>query len=179
MGKRTNDMGVDWQAIGTLAAMAGVIIAVATLSIQTRFTRISLQTDTLLKLDERFQSEDIKQLRRIASKKILMKDPQNDELGELLEFLGTICFLAQIKAINPELTYKNYSWWMIRYWLSAKDYIQQTREVDPLSWVTMEKEVGILKRKELKEGYSPADYSEEKLTEFCNEEARIPVRIKV
>lgn len=168
---------IDWSAVSSIVGIVGILIALIALLDEMRISRISLQTETLLSLDDKLHSPEMKQLRQIAAQKIINQDLQNDELGDVLEFLGGICFLIRFRAINPELAYRNFSWWIIRFWLSGEAYIREVRKLDPFSWVTMEKVVKELIKKERNQGYKLDSYSKAKLLEFCESETKIMLTV--
>ncbi len=81
--------------------------------------------------------------------------------------------LVKTGAINDRLAYSEFSWWLIRYWLCSKEYVEEVRNFDPYSWITLEKTAKKLHKEELSEGYTPTDYSMEKLNQFLEEESRL------
>jgi hypothetical protein len=164
----------------TLAYVVGTFFLWRTGTSQHRLTRQSLettkqalQTDLLMRLQEKMDSPQIRSWRQTAARKLLAKEMPNSELGDLLDFFATIGFLYERKAVDTDLAYKNFSWWMIRFWLSAEDFVKEERKRDPLGWKTLEEITARLKERELKDGYPP--YTAEGLQAFLQEEARLSV----
>jgi len=121
------------------------------------------------------ESHEIRSLRRTAAKKLLTGETPNYELNDVLNFFGTVSFLVESKAINPDLAYKEFSWWLIRYFMCARDHIMEERVTnDPQGWITLEKVALRLIEQEQKRGYPPDSYSKEVLHLFLVEEAGIP-----
>lgn len=166
-------MSIDWSAISTIIGLVTAIIAVGALILETRRSRVALQTEALLSLVEKMDSPEVKTFRMTAAQKLLAHEMPNYELSDVLDFFGTIAFLADSGAIDFDLTYKEFSWWIVRYWASAEDYIKKEREIDVQGWVTLEKVVKRLVLLEKKSGYPPESYSSEALHAFLLEEAKI------
>ena len=163
---------LDYNAITSLVSIVGVTIALAALALETRRERLALQVDILMKLQDKWECFDMLKSREAAAKRLLASELVNYELGDVLEFLAVIGFLYERKAIDTDLAYKEFSYWMIRYWLCAQSYVEQERRIDPQSWLTLEHIVEVMKKRELKEGYPP--YTQDLLHAFLEEEARMP-----
>jgi hypothetical protein len=127
-------------------------------------------------LDDKLHSSEYVSIRKAAAKKLLKNKKPNLELEAILELLSTISFLYDRKAIDKELTYKQFSYWIDRYWLTGKQNVEdESRKYDPQSYITLEKIANIFIKTELKSGYPP--FSEEILRSFLNEEAQLPKRV--
>lgn len=167
-------MYFDLSTLTSIVGIIGVFVALVALVIEGRRNRITLQTELLLRLNETFNSSDMRGRRERASKK-LQEGAISTELLDLLDFFSSIGHLYARKVVDVDLAYKEFSYWIIRYWLCAWPYIEKQRTTDPLCWRSLEQIVQILKKRELKDGY-PA-YSQEILTSFLQEEAGIPVAL--
>jgi hypothetical protein len=167
---------VDWESVASLIAFFSLTVAVIALVVETRRSRIALQVETLLRLNQELQTPRIRSLRKLAARKLLDHARGNQELDELLEFLEEISFMYELGVIDERLMYENYSWWIVRYWLSGQRYIRRARDLDPRSWTSMERAVNRLRRIEKKKGYRTDDYSEAKLRRFLQDEARVRIR---
>ena len=155
-------MAIDWTAVGTIVSLMAVVFAIVTLSIETRQSRIALQTDALLRLAEQFDSDRMRKLRRIGANGMLKQAPGYEDvctLDEILEFFGEIAFLRKQNALDDDLVFNQFSGWAIRYWLCSTERVRQVRIQDPLGWVTLEKFVKALHARERKEGYPEDSYS--------------------
>lgn len=158
--------------LGDFASLFGIIavfVAILALVIESRRERLILQTDLLLRLDEKLHSSEYLSLRRIAAQKILVGETQNYELEGVLELLSTIAFLYDRKAIDTDLTYKQFAYWLDRFWLCGKSFVyEESRKYDPLSYKTLERIAEKFIMKELESGYPP--FSQEVLASFlCDE----------
>ncbi len=165
-------MNIDWAIVISSTA---VVVAVIALIVQTRNARIALQTQALLSLSERFDSAEMRAIRRRAASNLLAMKPSDDELADILDFLSSIAFLRSKGAIDRALAYNQFSWWMVRYWHAASPFIVEERERDPQSWTMLERVVSELEKIEEHEGLPPDAYSAEKIREFLSREARLPI----
>jgi len=163
-------MNLDWTAIAGLGA---ALVAIAALVLETRRARVTLQTEALLSLSERFDSQAMRKTRQVAASKLLGAEESNYELADILDFFSTIAFLRARGAIDRELAYNQFSWWVIRYWHAARNYVQARRAVDRNLWITLERFVTDLQKRERKEGYAPDSYSPDMIRSFLMEEMRI------
>lgn len=132
---------MDWNIIISLISAFIALVAVISLLIELRYSRISLQTGALIQLEERMYSPEMITTRQIAAKKLLKGGHTvNQELEIVLDFLSTICALFERGVIDKKLTWNMYSYWIVRYWLCAEEYIMQIRTVDdPISWTHLER----------------------------------------
>jgi len=163
----------NWTILANIISFITALTAIIALILETRRSRISQQTEVLLSLTDKMNSPEIRLLRSISAKKLLTHDEQNYEIIEVLDFLDTVAYLLNIKAVNKTLVYREFSWWLIRYYLCAYSVIEEDRKLDPLSWTTLEKIALQMKRKEEGDGYSPELYSAFALQEFLKKEAKI------
>lgn len=166
------NMDIDWAIIVSSIA---VLVAVIALFVQTRNARIALQTQALLSLSDRFDSEEMRTIRRRAASNLLTQKPSDDELADILDFLSSIAFLRSKGAIDRALAYNQFSWWMVRYWHAASPFIVEERLRDPRSWTMLERVVSELEKLEEHEGFPQDAYSAEKIREFLLRESRLPI----
>jgi hypothetical protein len=124
-----------------IAAAAGiltVIIAIIAILVDGNRNRISRQTQLLLGLSEQWNSKDTKALRRAASQNLIKKRLPNYELSELLDFLSMICFLYGSNGFDNKMLTNQFGWWILRYWLCAKEWVEKVRVIDPGGWQSVE-----------------------------------------
>jgi hypothetical protein len=164
-------MVIDYDA---LAAWVGILagpIAITGLVLEARRHRLALQTDLLMRLDARLGSVEVRSWRREAARKLIAGERANYELDDVLDFLGTISFLYERRAIDKDLAYRQFSWWLIRYWLCGREWVAEGRKEDPLWCDTLERVANKLMEVERRRGYPP--YSEDMLRSFLQDEARL------
>ncbi len=162
---------LDYNFIASTTSVVAVIITLVIFIIEARHSNLALKTELLLNLQEKFDASEFREIRKTAARKLLNREDPNYELSDVLDFFASIGFLYQRKAIDQDLAFNNFSYWMIRYWLCSEEYIAQERQVDILGWVTLEKITIVLMKREMKSGYPP--YTKELLTRFLQEEGRL------
>ena len=119
--------------VSDIAALVGIftsIVAIIGLVIELRSSRLGLQTQTLLGLETRFYSQEMKTMRQIAAKKLLAADSFNPELEDTLDFLHNVGMLIERRVIDKKLAVEFYKYWIARYWLAAEPYVIELRKVD-------------------------------------------------
>lgn len=125
-------MSVDFNALAAWAAVVAALAAVVALWTESRRSRFALGVDLILKLDERFNSEEMRRARRAAAKSLL--DKTHTEADEVLDFFEMIGFLARRGALDEKMIWETFFYWIYRYWHCAKEYIERQREGDPTLW---------------------------------------------
>jgi len=153
---------------GSVAAFLSVMIALVGLLLETRKSRLAMQSDILLRIDERFCCSETRTLRQKAARKLLKRETPNYELTEVLDFFTLIAYMVEHGALSPRLAYAPYEYWICRYWHSAKEHITETRRFEPESWVTLERLVQKLERIGMEKGRQA--YTDEELARFLREE---------
>jgi hypothetical protein len=135
------DLNATAPFLGVLVAFLGVLVALITLLFQTRRSRLALATESILSLTERVDSSWLRHLRRTAAGRLINHEEENRELSEVLDFFNTIAVLVDSKALNENLAFREFSWWMIRYWVCAKEYVVAERKTYPGAWKSLERVV--------------------------------------
>ena len=169
-------MSISWNQVPILASLLSVFLALIALIIQSRQSQRALQTNALMSILLRFDTDKMRAFRCMAATYLRNKGGSESEawaVQEVLDFFGEIAFFINSKAINSSLAYSQFSWWLIRYWLCSQEFIKMIRNYDPYSWAMLEKIANRLHKEEMKEGYTAEDYSKEKLDQFLEEESRL------
>jgi hypothetical protein len=144
---------VNWTAIGAVASALSVFVALLVFAFQTRRWRVTIQADLILRLLERFNSEEMKKTRSNAAKELLKGPGGNQALSDLLDFLSGVASLIDLKALSKRLAYNHFQYWILGYWYFAQDYIERERaEHEPRSWRGLERLVRKLEPLRLKSG---------------------------
>lgn len=169
--KRGKIVCMDYNTLTPIIGLLSALSAIIALVLESRRSRITLQTDLLLKLDEKFYSPEMTQIRKIAAAKLLKEEFPNHELDDLLDCFTTIAYLVECKALDMKLTYRIFEYDIVRYWYCAEKHIKETRRVDPETWVTLERLVKKLERINAKKGRPPP--TKDELIRFLKEEAQM------
>jgi hypothetical protein len=123
--------------ITALATAAGVIVAVWGLISQLASSRFAISVDLLGKMDERFNSPGMLQKRREAATALLNKK-DNGEVDDILDFFETVGLMMHRGALDEEMVWNTFFYWVDGYWRSAQPYIQSERRDDPVVWTEVE-----------------------------------------
>ena len=159
-------MSISWNQVPILASLLSVFLALIALIIQSRQSQRALQTNALMSILLRFDTDKMRAFRCMAATYLRNKGGSESEawaVQEVLDFFGEIAFFINSKAINSSLAYSQFSWWLIRYWLCSQEFIKMIRNYDPYSWAMLEKIANRLHKEEMKEGYTVEDYSKENI----------------
>ncbi len=163
---------LELNPISILIGVLPAAIAIIALIVEGRQNRLALQTRLLLDLNKEMCTPELKSLRRKVALNLLKQRKPNFELGELLDYFSMICYLYRVKATNTELLYDQFGWWIVRYWLCARDWVMNVRKtVDPFGWENVEVVANEFIRREKKEGF--AYPSDETLAYFLKVESQL------
>lgn len=156
----------------TIVSFFGIftsIVAMIGLLIELRSSRLSLQTQTLLQLEERFYSAEMRSLRKIAARKLISSNASNPELEDVLDFLHSIVMLIERGVIDKKLALEFYKYWIARYWLAAAEYIESVRKTDdPHTYHKLEQLAELV----IKENHD-VNYSSSSMVDFLHKEAEM------
>jgi len=100
-------------------------VAVLTLLSESKRSRFSLGIDLLLKLEERFEGQEMLRIRRKAARSLLKKS--GDGIDDVLNFFKTIGLLVRKGALDGKMVWHSFSYWIHRYWLTTNEYIKEER----------------------------------------------------
>ncbi|MDE3023328.1 MAG: hypothetical protein KGI54_16015 [Pseudomonadota bacterium] len=129
--------------------IATIIIAIATAynsfvlreeSIRSREeserARYSSGVETLLKFEERFNRQEMKQVRQNAAEYFLKDNSSNNisNVDQVLDFFEGIAVLVHKSVLDKWLAWHYYSNWIFGYYSAAEQYINQVRKDSPTSW---------------------------------------------
>lgn len=173
-----NDPGalVDSNSIiagsGALAAVATLIVAGVNF-FQLRHSRFTLGVDIILQLEAAFDSPEMGEARRQAA--IALKaDPNTADIEPVLDFFETIGVLVRRHAIDKELAWNSFSYWVLRYEALAREQIHARRKAETddtyyeeFDFLVKEMRAFETKKRRLK---APPFFSKTSLVDFLEEE---------
>ena len=142
---------VDYGLVTSIASTIAIVVTLITFSVQIRRQQFSLQMDLLMKLEEMMESEKMRILRKAASKKLLSGKATYSDVNSLLNYFATIAFLYNRKAINQDILYNEFSWWIVRYWLCCQHLVLEWRKTDPMTFTGLEQVANKLIKREKKD----------------------------
>lgn len=176
------DLGVSLQTTGiadTLAAwgaVAAALIAAVALLVESRRSRFALGVELLLKMDERFSSPEMIGLRRKAA--VSLQAKAYDDVEEILDFFEMIGLLVRKGALDEEMVWNTFSYWIHRYFQCAKSHIEEARQIDRTTWenlVDLNRMILVTEARERARFGQPFDANlpNEKVQQFLGDEATL------
>lgn len=167
-------MFINWQAIGTICAIFGLIVTIVIFIVQTYIANKTNRIERLLKFSETFDSVKMVNLRSKAAKKMKDKpEAENLELDYLFGFFATIATVDKEIHFPTKLVYDQFSYWIVRYWLIGQNQLRLSRIPDPRCFESFEQLGKKLLNYELNHGYEISNYSKDILMKFLNDEANL------
>jgi hypothetical protein len=125
---------IDWVTLVTVIAALIAALATSVAAIiaayQVLLSRLTLRADLILRLDERFESSEFLNKRRAAAQ-ALRTQTDLETVDEVLDFFEGLALLVRRKAVDEELAWHYFFYWLHGYWLYAHDYVRQKQGNDP------------------------------------------------
>jgi len=107
---------------------------------QAVLTRRSLGAETLLHLDDTWQSERMLKTRAAAARQLQevragksvreLFEGNESDVDEVLDYLETVAFFCKRKVLDRELVWNMFYWPMANYWLACDNYIRHVRGIE-------------------------------------------------
>ena len=96
--------------IALLVTSIAVIVSIVALILQLRRSKFALSVELLQKLDERFNCPDFYKKRKAAIESI--KSKTFSDIHEILDFFETIGLLLKRGAVDKEMVWSTFYWWI-------------------------------------------------------------------
>jgi hypothetical protein len=119
-------LDIDWAMVSAWAAMATAVGAIVAVWLQNNHLRITRSIDLLLRLDAKFDSDRMKDLRRRAAKGFV-EGKFVDEAYYVLDFFEEVGLLLRMRAIHQEVLFESFFHSPLAYWFTAKKYVLEMR----------------------------------------------------
>jgi hypothetical protein len=123
--------------IATLATASAALISSIVAIASFRASKESLSADLCMRLEDRFDSDDIKS-RRCAAAKSLLAQENMGEAEDVLDFFESVGLLVRLKASNLEMAYNSFFHWVNTYWNAARGHIESQRKRRRTVWRELE-----------------------------------------
>src|SRR5579863_10103434 len=117
---------IDWAMVSSWAALVTAAGAVVSLWFQNRHARVTRSLDIFLRLEAKYDSERMKDLRRKASAGLL-EGKLVDDAFYVMDFFEETGLLLRMKAIQKEILFENFYHSILAYWFTAKKLIVDLR----------------------------------------------------
>jgi hypothetical protein len=118
----------NWAAVAALAALAAVIIAIQ----QTSLSRMTMGADLIMRLNDQFEDKEFQRTRSDAAIAIRRLTPQNKgRVEDVFDFFDTIGILVRRGALDKELAWSRFFYWLHGYHRWAKPFLDEQRKAFP------------------------------------------------
>jgi hypothetical protein len=123
---------------------AGTILAFVTFAWQVRRARFNQSIDLLFRLENDFFGPE-KKLQRVKAARDLLTG-QSLEAEPILDFFETTALLLRRGALDKEIVWHTFFYWIDHYYEATKDAIKLRQATDPLVWNDLVTFVAILRK---------------------------------
>jgi hypothetical protein len=128
-------------ALGAAAAAWAAWHGIANQNEQAKTSRkdfkLSLAADLSMKLDDRFNPEDLSRVRSDAARALLSNQNLVDA-EDVFDFFETVGLLVRTGALTDDLAYNFFFHWINLYWVAGQSHIQEKRKVSRTLWKDFE-----------------------------------------
>jgi hypothetical protein len=148
---------------------AGTILAVVAFTWQVRRARFNQSIDLLFRLESDFFGP-AKKLQRVKAASDLLSG-QFLEAEPILDFFETMALLLRRGALDKEIVWHTFFYWIDHYYEATKDFIAARQRADPLVWKDLVSLISTLRAFQADQAtvsYHPP--TPEELTRFLKEE---------
>jgi hypothetical protein len=123
-----------------VAPMLAVIVSVVTLIVSLRHNRFSMGVDILSRLNKEFDSTDMKGARTRAARALQDIETREDsDVNKILDFFENLALLERRGAIDIELIWHSFYYWLTCYFDTTSRYRADARREDPTQWEDIER----------------------------------------
>jgi hypothetical protein len=137
----------NWTAIAALAALAAVGVAIY----QALLTRMTIGADLIMKLEDRFEEKSFLESREKAKRALKSNTEENkDHIENVFDFFETIGLLVRKKALDKELAWNSFFYWLHGYYRFAQSFIGEQQKDYPnryIEVVWLHKELMVIEKK--------------------------------
>ena len=157
--------------IALAAALAAIAAAIAA-AWQAYLLRFSLKVESLFAVEKRFNEPEYRRSRHLAARQLQMNRPESD-VDDVLDFFDMLGLLVRRGAIDEEMVYHTFFYWVDGYWRAATDVIQRERQKNERVWedlprlyerlLAIENREGVKRQEDVREflEYEVQQYEEE------------------
>lgn len=118
-------MSLDWNAIGALGGWVAASVAFSAFLLQRRQISFSANLDSLWRLQDEFNSEDMCEKRSRVAKRLIAGNTAHDrDTEDILDFFDLIGYLVEQKALDKVTSWMLFSDGGLSYWFGAHTYLK-------------------------------------------------------
>jgi hypothetical protein len=123
---------IDWNAVAALAAVAAAVVAIGGLIFERRRYRSTQAIDLLLRFEDRFATPELRHARAEATRGLRRNDPTQSD--DVLDFFETVGLIVERHALDIELVWSSFDYWLRRYGILTARYVAESRDTDRSIW---------------------------------------------
>jgi hypothetical protein len=149
---------------------ASMTVALFAFLYQVRRSRFSQSIDLLFKQENDFfgpekRAQRVKAARDLLAGNFLEAEP-------ILDFFETMALLQRRKALDKEMVWHTFFYWIDHYYAATKDLVAARQQVNPLVWKDLVTFVAVMRKFQAERQIAPPYHppSPEQITEFLEEE---------
>jgi hypothetical protein len=156
-----------WLPISLSAA--GVIISLSAFAYQVHRARFNQSVDLLFRLENDFFGAAKRNQRANAARELAEGRPLEAE--PILDFFETMALLLRRKALDAEMVWHTFYYWIDNYYEVLRPYIEERQSREPLVWQDLPGLVLTVRRIQASRlGRSPSARTEDEMAAFLHEE---------
>ena len=115
--------------LAQIISLAILVVTIVGLGSQILRSAFSMSVDLTLKLDDKFNSDNLRKQRAKAAKSILKSNFKEAE--DVFDFFETVGLLVRRKALDKEVAWHSFFHWIHGYWTSSSSYLVEERRKNP------------------------------------------------
>jgi hypothetical protein len=168
---------LNWATVASVAAVTAIIVSIAGIYFQLRQAHLQHSVDLVLKIDDKFDEERFIKKRKAAAKALLNKT--YDDADDVLNFFESMGMLVRRGAIDEEMTWNTFYYWIHRYRLAAKVYMEQEQKKSLETWddfIELDKRMVALEKRKTGGTSTDIEISVEKIKDFLQNEAALKTK---
>lgn len=176
--RKTNNRGTIGSTIASIAAVTAVVVSAAGLYVQLRQAHLQHCVDLVLKMSDKFDEEKFIKKRKVAAKAILNKKYKS-ETDDVLNFFDSLGMLVRRGAIDEEMTWHTFYYWIHRYRLAAKTYMDEERKRAQETWddfIELDKRMVAMEKRKTGSMSTDIEIADEKIKEFLKDEIALTIK---
>jgi hypothetical protein len=163
-----------WYPAAVIVSSCSALISLAALLWNLRWSHLTTSVNLVLDLDDRFNNK-LRLSRKVASAKLLEGGSESDELDAILDFLDTVGYLTKMKVADKDFVWETFHYWIVGYYLNAKNYIDEQRGLDSTHWENFAALYEVVQERERKRRPGKdVNWSAADLKDFLDGEASLP-----
>lgn len=120
----------NWSAITAISTVFLVFVAIVAAILQKSISNSMLSSDIILRLDERFNSKEIKKARKEIAVAILTKQTNDESTAYLLDFFSLLAILIRKQSLDWDIARRMFSKELCYYVKGLGSYIEKERKSD-------------------------------------------------